>query len=482
MEKPPRPPPPPEDTPPEPDDLLTHRGHDLHFLARLERVTRRETEIALRLYHEPDLVRALLRDPALPTPTERCAIPLAPGDAPPHVLVTHEGRFVTCLGAGMHLGPLPVLPWERVEHHLRRADRDEALVAQALSTLRDQDLDHLIHQLDHAGSRLPREDLQRLLAIAPLIHGQLVSQLLDELGAIVKHMPLVARIKRPHTEAPYLRAYWNALHRLGHLLVLTSHTGRRGFVHVERKIFGDADLFEKVYLPILAIGYGPLSLRALWAIARAGKLALPALKRALQDRESLPGWSGPALGLVAVALRHQRLRAEALGALSLARMPATVREDPRAEPLLACIHESMEHPKLSGALGPIERRVFAHMMACIVVDRATGRPQRTQEEMFQDEHALARLANLPFEHLFARGHLTTLLQGVMTLVPRPAEELYLPAAHIQDAPTFSPAAAAGLARIARPPDPVRAPERPGRNAPCPCGSGKKYKKCCGVNA
>ncbi len=22
----------------------------------------------------------------------------------------------------------------------------------------------------------------------------------------------------------------------------------------------------------------------------------------------------------------------------------------------------------------------------------------------------------------------------------------------------------------------------GRNDPCPCGSGKKYKKCCGVNA
>ncbi|MCK5595298.1 SEC-C domain-containing protein, partial [bacterium] len=22
----------------------------------------------------------------------------------------------------------------------------------------------------------------------------------------------------------------------------------------------------------------------------------------------------------------------------------------------------------------------------------------------------------------------------------------------------------------------------GRNEPCPCGSGKKYKKCCGANA
>ena len=30
-----------------------------------------------------------------------------------------------------------------------------------------------------------------------------------------------------------------------------------------------------------------------------------------------------------------------------------------------------------------------------------------------------------------------------------------------------------------PPQPYIAPPRIGRNAPCPCGSGKKYKKCCG---
>ncbi len=28
---------------------------------------------------------------------------------------------------------------------------------------------------------------------------------------------------------------------------------------------------------------------------------------------------------------------------------------------------------------------------------------------------------------------------------------------------------------------VRTTEKVGRNAACPCGSGKKYKKCCGVN-
>jgi len=31
------------------------------------------------------------------------------------------------------------------------------------------------------------------------------------------------------------------------------------------------------------------------------------------------------------------------------------------------------------------------------------------------------------------------------------------------------------------PKPVRAGAKIGRNDPCPCGSGKKYKKCCGAN-
>ena len=28
-------------------------------------------------------------------------------------------------------------------------------------------------------------------------------------------------------------------------------------------------------------------------------------------------------------------------------------------------------------------------------------------------------------------------------------------------------------------EPIKAQSAPNRNAPCPCGSGRKYKKCCG---
>ena len=31
-----------------------------------------------------------------------------------------------------------------------------------------------------------------------------------------------------------------------------------------------------------------------------------------------------------------------------------------------------------------------------------------------------------------------------------------------------------------PVEPIEADKTPGRNDPCPCGSGKKYKKCCAL--
>jgi SWIM/SEC-C metal-binding protein len=38
---------------------------------------------------------------------------------------------------------------------------------------------------------------------------------------------------------------------------------------------------------------------------------------------------------------------------------------------------------------------------------------------------------------------------------------------------------ADLTRLLNPPKPTVAEKKVGRNEPCPCGSGKKYKNCCG---
>jgi len=37
-------------------------------------------------------------------------------------------------------------------------------------------------------------------------------------------------------------------------------------------------------------------------------------------------------------------------------------------------------------------------------------------------------------------------------------------------------------RLLHPPEPAKVASSTGRNDPCPCGSGRKSKKCCGSNA
>jgi hypothetical protein len=55
----------------------------------------------------------------------------------------------------------------------------------------------------------------------------------------------------------------------------------------------------------------------------------------------------------------------------------------------------------------------------------------------------------------------------------PVERITVPLAPLPDEPLLS------LDELA--PPPASATPRVGRNAPCPCGSGKKYKKCCGLH-
>jgi hypothetical protein len=47
------------------------------------------------------------------------------------------------------------------------------------------------------------------------------------------------------------------------------------------------------------------------------------------------------------------------------------------------------------------------------------------------------------------------------------------------APAPRPKAAAGPVSARRPAGAANPSKKVGRNDPCPCGSGKKYKKCCG---
>lgn len=79
-------------------------GHDVHFLERLERLSTPETELALPLYQDPLLIRALLEQIRLPEGAARVALSLGDGPRGPFVVIARDGHFVTCLAEGMSPG------------------------------------------------------------------------------------------------------------------------------------------------------------------------------------------------------------------------------------------------------------------------------------------------------------------------------------------------------------------------------------------
>ncbi len=77
-----------------------------------------------------------------------------------------------------------------------------------------------------------------------------------------------------------------------------------------------------------------------------------------------------------------------------------------------------------------------------------------------------------------------MLLGVVAAARAQAEDFYFPATvlHAIGPPQLEELGESLVAMrrtLLGPPHTVRHGERPGRNDPCPCGSGKKYKKCHG---
>jgi preprotein translocase subunit SecA len=68
-----------------------------------------------------------------------------------------------------------------------------------------------------------------------------------------------------------------------------------------------------------------------------------------------------------------------------------------------------------------------------------------------------------------------LLRQDNPITPRPAAAPQNPAASAPRAPEAEPQEKIGITLRKEAP-------KAGRNDPCPCGSGKKYKNCCGRNA
>jgi hypothetical protein len=290
-------------------------GHAHHFLSRLDRVGAAEVELALGCYREPDVVRFVLEESRLPEGAARVAIALPADPSPPMMIVTRDGRFVTCLGAGMKT-EVPVVSRAALDRLL--AEHGELRERPALvGTLRGEGTRALLKML-HRGPNVSRETMREVAALAPVYLADLVDWQLDTTDKLAEvRFELVRALRKADklraAEVPRLEAFHTLAWTSAHLAVLIA-TARRPLQRL-----GDAEaglLGHSVARGPVEVGVLATAARGLFAAARFGPSALPQYREALAKLVTGVGDTHTVLGWAAIALRHPEARAELEAALA----------------------------------------------------------------------------------------------------------------------------------------------------------------------
>jgi hypothetical protein len=202
--------------------------HAEHFLTRLDRLPRSEVDLALELYRDPDLVRAVLGATTLPDRAERVAISIDDPVTGPFLIVTRDGHFVTCLGRGMRAGDLPVVTRGELDTLSRKIARlrEKVALEEQLRGGGERGTARLLRRLVVSSESVSREEFLTVAAWEPLL-GPVFLDLYLAMGAeLLAQGPALRRLRsRGARTEEALHTYWNLLHATGHLALLGAMAG-----------------------------------------------------------------------------------------------------------------------------------------------------------------------------------------------------------------------------------------------------------------
>ncbi|MEC7518941.1 MAG: SEC-C metal-binding domain-containing protein [Myxococcota bacterium] len=454
-------------------------GHAAHFLRRLDRLADPQVELALRLYNDPALLGATLQRAKLPEGAERVALALVDPVEGPYVIVTREGRFVTCLARGMRVD-LPVVTRAQLDAAARDVERAREMIAQLEYCAENEGLlRQKFNQLYEAGPYLSREQLEDIARWEPLLGDSLLRACVDVSSDVLlakRRLVGVTRPKRKHERA--LRRYWSDLWACSHLYVLAalSQSSREMLARVL------ADGSFTWSWPGVSSGVGAVVYRALWSTARVGKAQLPGLKARLRDPVTFFGLADGFLATAAVGLHSAKARGEAFKLLRARR--AYVEMD--REYLQAMDGILRELTKLLADAPEELEEAHAQASQEVMVHVAEHLPEEFRYERREDApRDLARsLSAQDTSAVLQPERLVDVACALPWLASCEPTDLYLPQVLV-DAIRRPYDARAVIATLELErqehgaPRPVTAKARPGRNDPCECGSGAKFKRCCG---
>jgi hypothetical protein len=466
--------------------------HAHHFLERLERVTRAQTEFALELYRDHEAVAYVLDRVNLPPGPERVALAIDDAREGPFVIVTREGRFVTCLGRGMH-HDLHVVPRGQIDALLAKVAEMRARKEIAQRELRpDEEEGNLFQRIISRGSRFAREDFVAISAFEPMLGMTPYLVMLDMALECVKLRPAMAHGAHKVVIKGSTRKTFEKLDRLewcvAHTMLLSGAGERRNLDEILDRTAQSRGFIGSPTYPCSAQAGSTFFMRSAWVAGRLGKGAIPAYKNALAEGDDWMAILDAGLGLGAIGLRHSGTMAEVKRILQSYPPPPPPPPDGGvhqtsdavrtsvAKAVLLAIEDADERTKTTMQLG----RDF-----CVVPGQnlPEGHPYRFEKaEQVPDD--LARTAVLSIDADVHDRNVQNLMLVVLPVAARAsAEDFYHPRDVVrawfgQWTPEES---LERLKRFAQGPkqEGVRAEPKPGRNDPCACGSGKKWKKCHG---
>jgi len=460
-------------------------GHAIHFLSRLERVEDEvQLELAKSLYRDTALLAHILQRARLPDAVDRVALSLAdPGG--PYLVVTRDGGFVTCLGEGMSTRDLPIVSKAKLDHLAAENALLRERMALARKLVGEGNENKLLFRRLRRARGVTREEFLALTALAPIYQRALPALMLKAGRVLSENRALFIRVtskplrRLSSLEKEIVLATWRAMWEVGHhaLLIASIDRDEREAVWSSLATSEDVERRMRLFCPALRLGPLGITLRGALAIVSCGKACLATAKRqlALGDERYLDA----ALALVALAAGHRPLQAEIVKTFN----PPKVFEP--SLPLRARF-ASFFAAALAGELdeyGQVVtlacRTAFRKYLAPAVAPRTFA----TDEEV-PDDLALPLLTSSPV-NLFERDGLWKIVSFIHHLARVKPEDLYPPTSSADDPSSLDeldlPDAYEAVRLLATPADqePVREEPRPTPNAPCSCGSGQKYKRCCG---
>lgn len=466
-------------------------AHAIHFLRRLERLSTPQTDLALALYRDPLLITYLLTKVRLPDGADRVALAIEDRPDGPHIVLSRDGAFITCLGEGMSVGDLPVVSRTQLD---RLREEIDGLRDATAHVNEHGDLNKLFERLMTAGSSITREEFRVLAFLYPLMRRELMSTAFSITESLqqVRDTYRPRRYQRitPRTRDE-LRSYWQRMWALGHLTVLAGTQLREFLEQVMPR------MNEQQRDDLHALSWGPsrtmstpIVLRGAWAMARAGRLLLQSFKHHYEQAASFVQFIDSSLSLTAIGLRHRRLRAEVAKTIARRTSPILDPDTKHPEGGLALVLAQACEAHLQADEN--EDRTFLHhnLGTHLVVKGGANLPEDHplrfhKPEDVPDDLAYALPLILDNELYRSPEQLTILHVLLPWLANAEAEKLYLPAEYypayeLAWEPEITLMQLDGYRWYYGAKRPMRAEAKPGRNEPCSCGSGKKYKRCCGA--